>query len=216
MSNFVRQIGNCCAPCTTPQVINTPGPQGDPGNDGADGADGIDGFTTVTDITGPLMPAIGATVNVEMGSVAWMVVDQILFIGPKVGSAIGSMKVISFPGGNVVELENLGYSGNAAPGTVIANGYIVSPSGPQGISAAGTSVQDSQALTSGVSSQVITAPGGAFGFTPNVVVATIHKPPGGMNIFVTVHTITATTFTAVFSATIPASGYSIDYVAFPP
>lgn len=215
MSNFIRSIANCCAPCKDPQTVNIPGPQGDAGADGSDGLDGLNAFTTVTDVGAPVQPAVGADVQIEVGSTLWMIPDMRIFIGPDPGSAMGFYTVVSIDSDTLVTITNLGYSTNAAPGTVFAPGMKVSPAGLKGQDAASTGVSDTQNISSGVSSQAFVAPLGNFGFVPNVLICTVHKPPGGMNIFATVHSIAATGFTADFSGVIPAVGYSVEYLALP-
>lgn len=215
MSNFVRTIGNCCNPCSAPQTVNIPGAEGPAGADGAPGADGVSAFTTVTDVTAPLQPAVGATVNVEVGTTLWMVVDGRLIIGPPTGSFMGYYRIASIVSDTVVEIENLGYSGNAAPGTPFAPAMKVCPVGLKGQDGTTAAVYDTQAISSGVSSQAFSAPAGNFGFVPTALICTVHKPTGGMNIFATVHSLAATGFTADFSGVIPAVGYSVEYIALP-
>lgn len=79
------------------------------------------------------MPAVSGTVVVEVLDTSWMV--------PEEGAAYGQALAIQFAGtllvtnvidGTHVELLNLGYTGNAAPGTVIPSGSKVSPSGVEG------------------------------------------------------------------------------------
>lgn len=101
------------------------GAQGGPGTNGVDGAAGSSAFTTTT--ASFIQPAVAATVVVAVASTAWMAVGQIVFVqngGHYQVTAIGSS--IS------VTLSNLGYTGNAAPTTVIATAGKVSPSGAQG------------------------------------------------------------------------------------
>lgn len=221
--NLLRTLGNCCQPtCRDIQTVNIPGPQGDQGDPCDPCSDGLNAFTLVTDITSPVMPAVGATVTIEVGSTVWMVAQgiastgQVLVIGPidgpLISTFIGYMRVVSIPDSTHVELENLGYSPNAAPGTVIANGLKISPGGIKGIDAAATGVHDSQAISSGVSSQLFTH---TLGLVPLSVTATIHKPSGGMNFFATIHSVTAANFVADFNGTIPAVGYTIEFIALP-
>jgi len=125
---------------------------------------------------------------------------------------MGYYRVVSLIGTTQATLENLGYDGNAAPGTPFAIGMTVSPAGIKGLDSAG--VHDTVALSSGVSAQTIAAPSGNFGFVPSAVIATILKPTGGITFSVNVHSLAITGFTADFTAIIPSSGYSIQYVAY--
>ena len=221
--NLLRTLSNCCQPtCRTIQTVNVPGPEGPQGDPCDPCSDGLNAFTTIEDVVPEVMPAVGSTVTVTVASSAWMVAQgvastgQIVVVGPPDGPGIatfiGYMRVISIPDDTHVELENLGYSPNAAPGTNIAQGLKVSPAGLKGLDAAATGVYDTQAITNGVSSQVFTH---TLGVVPTALICTVHKPSGGMNIFATVHSLTAANFTADFSGVIPAAGYSVEFVAFP-
>lgn len=211
MSNFLRQIGNCCSPCRDPQVSMIPGPQGDPGEPCEPCSDGINAFSTV-EAAGPVAPAVGANVDIEVSTTAWMVEGQDIIIGPPTGALMGYYTVISIIDDINVTVQNTGDAINAPPGTAFAIGQKISPAGPAGASAAGAGVADTQACTPGVSTQLFTH---ALGVVPNVLVCTVHKPLGGMNIFATVHSLTAANFTADFSGTIPGAGYSVEFVAYP-
>lgn len=108
-----------------------PGAAGEPGSDGADGADGVNAYTTLS--AAITMPAEGATVSASVGSTAWMVVGQILYV-----QTAGYMEVSSITNANAVVLRNpentaaSAYSINAAPGTNIPASSKVAPGGVQG------------------------------------------------------------------------------------
>ena len=70
------------------------------------------------------MPAISGTVNVSVADTAWMAVGQVLYI-----ETAGYFEVNTIVSALTVTLENLGYTGNAAPTTVISTGKKVSPGG---------------------------------------------------------------------------------------
>ncbi|MFW2011186.1 hypothetical protein ACG91E_20565, partial [Acinetobacter nosocomialis] len=68
----------------------------------------------------------GADVTVDMGTTAWMAPGQVLFVeGGGYYTAVPAS-------GTQVRLTNLGYTGNAAPGTVINPPQLVSPGGLRG------------------------------------------------------------------------------------
>lgn len=67
------------------------------------------------------------------------------------------------------------------------------------------------ALTSGVEFQVVTFPV-ALASSP-IVVVTVVKPTNGSNIIPSITTSSATGFRVEFSSTIPATGYSLNWMA---
>lgn len=72
------------------------------------------------------MPAIGASVAVQVGNGAWIATGQIIFV-----EGAGFMSASS-PTATTVTLTNLGYSTNANVATVIESGAVVSPGAPKG------------------------------------------------------------------------------------
>lgn len=115
---------DCCQPCPTTQTVNIPGPQGDAGAAGTDGSNGVNAFTTLAGASDPL-PATDGTILVTVGNSTWMGVGQEIFIeGP------AHFVVDSIPGPSSVVLQFKNYSGDLAPGNTLADGAIVSPSGP--------------------------------------------------------------------------------------
>jgi hypothetical protein len=103
-----------------------------------DGPAGVDGQNAYTVTTAAFtVPAIGSTVSISVSALGqstglWAQVGQIIFI-----EGAGYYEVVSATA-TVIVAENLGYTGNAAPTTVIALGAGVSPGGIAGVN--GTSV----------------------------------------------------------------------------
>jgi len=105
-------------PC--PQGV-VPGPQGEPGANGAPGT-GANAFTLTN--AAFTMPAVSATVAVAVLSTAWMATGQVVYV-----QSAGYFLVASIQDATDVIFNNLGYTGNAAPGTVIASVQPVTPGG---------------------------------------------------------------------------------------
>lgn len=109
----------------TPGPTGSPGPTGTPGPTGPTGPSGGTSYsTTGANFT---QPSVSGTVNVTVGSTAWMSTGMIVYV--PVG---GYYSVSSITSGTVVVLENLGYTGNASPSTVINSGSAIGPAGLQG------------------------------------------------------------------------------------
>jgi len=133
MSAPIVSAQDCCAPCESPVVENIPGPAGADGAPGADGSDGVDAFTLTT--AGFTMPAVSGNVTVAVANSTWMAVGQKIFV-----ENAGYFTVNSVPNAISVSLTNTGYTGNAAPTTIIGSGQKVSPGGIKGTDgAAGSS-----------------------------------------------------------------------------
>lgn len=123
----MSSINDCCSPCST--VVPPVQVPGIPGADGADGAPGLNAFTTVTDVAGFVVPDIGNTVGINVLSSLWMVVGMIVVVGTGVGGAVtgpATFQVTAMPTPTTATLRFLGYGGDVAPGTTIANGALVS------------------------------------------------------------------------------------------
>jgi hypothetical protein len=137
VSQAIPVISDCCSPCESENVTTTPGPEGPAGADGAAGADGVNAFTTVADYTPdpfPVMPAEGATVDVDTtSSTGFLGVGQMVFV-----ESWGWMRVNAIPDDNTVTLTNMedtatgAYTDNAAPGISIAALSRIVPGGLQG------------------------------------------------------------------------------------
>ena len=106
-------------------VVIAPGPRGLPGTDGTNGTDGVSSFTTTT--ASFTMPAVSSTVSVSVGSTAWLSNGQAVYV-----ETAGYFTVSSITDATTVVLNNLGYTGNASPTTLIVVGRQVSASGLRG------------------------------------------------------------------------------------
>lgn len=103
------------------------GTNGTNGTNGANGAAGTNAFTTTS--ASFAMPAIGSSVSVTVGTNAWAVIGQTVFV-----ATAGYMTIAGTTGG--LQLTNLGYLGNASSGTTIAGASQVSPAGVIGATGA--------------------------------------------------------------------------------
>lgn len=143
---------NCCVtPCEDVQVVNIPGPKGDPGTDGIDGSDGLNSFTlTTAQFT---VPAELATVVINVVDSSWAALSQIVYI-----QNAGWYRVTAKPSTIQLTVQNLedsatgAYTENVAPATVVASGSKVCPGGLQGPSGgtpAGTALAIANNLSEG-------------------------------------------------------------------
>lgn len=105
------------------------GEKGDTGAAGAAGTNGLNAYTTTSGAY--TQPAASATVTVSVASTAWMSVGLVLYI-----AGGGYYSVTNIPSSMSVLLTNLGYSGNAAAGTSISSGALVTPAGMRGATGA--------------------------------------------------------------------------------
>ena len=112
-------------------VVIAPGPRGLPGTDGTNGTDGVSSFTTTT--ASFTMPAVSSTVSVSVGSPAWLSNGQAVYV-----ETAGYFTVSSITDATTVVLNNLGYTGNASPTTLIVVGRQVSASGLRGLDGGAT------------------------------------------------------------------------------
>jgi len=131
MANTLPFQDQCCTPCSESVTVNIPGATGAAGTDGDDGADGINAYTVTTQSFN--MPAMGATVTVNVANSEWMTIGQFLFV-----QTAGHLSVTAKPSTTSVTIQNEetaggAYASNAAPATVIASGVQVSPAGIQGL-----------------------------------------------------------------------------------
>lgn len=118
------------AACAEPLRV-VPGPPGPSGTNGTNGTNGIDAFTTLT--ANFTVPAIAATATATVGTTAWMVQGQPIYLQNG-----GVFYVSSITDGTHVVLQNpAAETGNVAAGTIVAIGNRLAPSGFKG--AAGTS-----------------------------------------------------------------------------
>jgi len=118
--------------CSEPLRV-VPGPQGPAGTNGSNGTNGADAFTTLT--ANFTVPAIGGTAVATVGSTAWMVIGQPLFLQNG-----GVFYVTAIGGATSVTLQNpAAETGNVAAATVVATGNRVAPSGFKGAAGSGGS-----------------------------------------------------------------------------
>jgi len=101
--------------------------------DGPAGVDGQNAYTVTT--ANFTVPNVGANVSIAVSALGqstglWAQVGQIIYI-----QGAGYYEVVSATA-TVIVAENLGYTGNAAPTTVIALGAGVSPGGVRGLQGA--------------------------------------------------------------------------------
>jgi len=92
---------------------------------GTPGTAGQNAFTTTT--ASYAQPTVGSTVSVTVGSTAWMVQNQYVFI-----NGGGTYTVASIASATVAVLLSVAATGNVSSGTVVPTGSAVSPSGPAG------------------------------------------------------------------------------------
>lgn len=159
MSAFLPDSG-CCPPSSVSGGQGPPGPVGPTGPAGATGIDGIDAFSFTTgDFT---QPAVSGNVTVSVANSMWMAPGQIVFM-----TGGGYYSVSSVPNSFSVQLMNLGYPGNAAPGSTVANGTKVCPAGVRGATGAdGPAGSLSVFFNAGDPNGVITATRPALCYTP--------------------------------------------------
>lgn len=121
-------MSECC-------IVQIPGPKGTNGVDGDDGTDGINAFTLTTlEFT---VPPVGDPVDVFVVEESWASPNGSAVNGQVVHVQFaGYFYVESAPDGGPLTLINLGYDGNAAPGTIVPPSSKVSPAGPRGPSGA--------------------------------------------------------------------------------
>ena len=125
MSAPIVQQTDCCSSCESPLVENVPGPQGPAGANGTNGTNGSNAFTTTT--AQFTQPAVSSSVSVSVVDSTWAAVGQIVYIATG-----GYYQVSAVPTSVSLTLTNLGYTGNAAPTTVITSAQKVSPGGTKG------------------------------------------------------------------------------------
>jgi hypothetical protein len=102
-----------------------PGPAGSAGSNGANGTNGINAFTTTA--AQFVVPAINATVSVQVVSSAWGAIGQAVYV-----QNAGYYQISGIPDPTHFVLTNLGYIGNVAPGNAVASANQVAPSGLAG------------------------------------------------------------------------------------
>src|SRR5437773_6377138 len=117
------------AVCETTRII--PGPRGNDGLNGAAGVAGANAFTTLT--ANFTVPAIGGNGTATVGSTAWMVAGEPLYLQNG-----GTFYVASITDGTHVVLTNsAAETGNVGAGTVIPIASRLGPSGFKGLPGSG-------------------------------------------------------------------------------
>lgn len=133
MSEQIVKPADCCAPCTSPTVEQVPGPKGDAGTNGTNGTNGANCYTTTT--AQFTQPAVNSTVNVSVQD------TESFSIGLPVFLVTGGFYLVNgIPDGVTLQLTNLGYTPNAAPGTTIVSSTKVVPAGLKGLDGSSGSV----------------------------------------------------------------------------
>jgi hypothetical protein len=153
---------NCSCPCPNPEVVTIPGAPGEAGENGTNGTNGVNAFTVLS--AAVTIPAIGATVIASVGVSSWAGIGQVVFLSD--GTDWGHFEVISKPSSTSIELEFLGYPGDASPTAEIGLGGTVSPSGDLPVLAAplptaftdNTGGTASDTLAAGVGVSTLTIP----------------------------------------------------------
>ena len=165
MPNTIPGVTDCCSVCDDVTTSQVPGPAGADGANGTNGADGINAFTTTT--AQFVQPAINSNVTVATVDSLWCVVGQKIFI-----SVGGYYDVVSVAGtGLSVTVKNLGYTGNAAPTTVIATSQGVSPGGIKGTDGAASSATLNDISPTTAKGDIIADNGAGAGSASDVKVA---------------------------------------------
>lgn len=117
---------DCCQPCDSIPITQVPGPAGAAGAAGAAGTNGANAFSTTN--AAFVQPAVGATVVVTVVSSAWAIIGEDAFVQNG-----GYYLITAITDATHVTLQNRGYTGNAAPTTVIGSGQRIGPSGVKGL-----------------------------------------------------------------------------------
>lgn len=118
---------DCCDPCVPAQI---PGPGGGGGTDGDDGADGQNAYTTVVeDFT---MPNELSTVEVTVGSSAWMNLNEIICINGTYFQVVGLADATHVTLKNLRNAATGVYATNADPTANFNIGLGVTHGGLQG------------------------------------------------------------------------------------
>jgi len=154
----------CCVTC--PPLSSgsggqgPPGPVGPAGPAGTPGIDGVDAFTLTT--AQFVQPAVSDFVTVSVENSMWIASGQIVYVQNG-----GYYSVVSAPSSVSVTLFNLGYTGNAAPTSIIAATSKMSPGGLIGpTGATGPAGSGSIFFNSGDPNGVVTATRPAMTYGP--------------------------------------------------
>lgn len=121
----VKPVDCCVTSCDDVVVSQVPGPAGADGASGAAGTNGVSAFTSTT--AQYTQPAVGNNVTIAVTNSTWAAVGEPIFV-----SVGGSYLVVSKPDSTHLQIQNLGYTGNAAPAAIVATSQVVTPSGIKG------------------------------------------------------------------------------------
>ncbi len=111
---------DCCNPCPTPSQV--PGPRGSAGTNGANGNNGVNAFTITN--AAYSQPDVDDSVTISVVSSEWCALGENIFI-----TNGGTYQITGIPDMGSITITNLGYTGNAAPTTIISSNSQVTPSG---------------------------------------------------------------------------------------
>lgn len=131
MAETLPNPQDCCQPCSTVVTTTVPGPAGSEGAAGADGTSGKSSTTLVSGIGGFTQPASSGTVAVTVSDSSQFSVNSYVFIANG-----GFYKITAIGSGTQITVQNLGVTGNVAPGSNIPQNSLISPSGPPGATGA--------------------------------------------------------------------------------
>lgn len=130
MASTLPTPAPCCNACDDPVTVAVPGDPGTDGADGAAGAAGANAYTTTA--AGFTMPAEGGTVVVTVGSSGWAAFGQPVYVENAGYFLVTAKDATHLTLLNLEDTASGFYADNVAPGTVVALGQIVTPSGLQG------------------------------------------------------------------------------------
>lgn len=140
------------------------GASGFSGQSGYSGARGASGFSGYSGYSGEsaaafsitsasfVMPSSGNNVTITVDDSSWISTGQVVYV-----ETAGYFLVLDTPTSTSVQIQNLGYSGNAAGATVIATTKQLSPGGLQGASGGSPTY-----ATNNCQYHVVTSPGTAY------------------------------------------------------
>ena len=126
---IATSAADCCAVCPDVPITQVPGPAGAAGAAGSNGTNGANSFSTTS--AGYTQPAVGATVSVTVVSSAFAIIGADAYVENG-----GYYLVTAIADSTHVTLQNRGYTGNAAPTTVIGSGQRISLAGVRGVAGA--------------------------------------------------------------------------------